>query len=371
MPIPGYATAEGTAAYSRRFASLATGHFRESQGLHLSSIGLGTYLGENDSAADQAYTAAVERAVQLGANVLDSAINYRFQRSERSIGAALQNLVARGEVTRPEVVVCTKAGFLTPDGEMPANPRQYFEQEYLAPGILRREEIVAGMHSMAPRYLENQIARSRRNLGLETIDVFYLHNPETQAPELDRDEFHRRLRAAFELLEKKASEGWIRFYGTATWNGYRRPPRSPEHLSLEAIVGLAKEAGGEGHHFRFVQLPYNLQMPEAFTHPTQTLGGKPVSLLEAAAALGVTVIASASLMQAALSRGLPPMIGEALPGLESDAHRAIQFVRSTPGIATALVGMGQAAHVEQNLRLAARPPASKEDFLRLFEREAR
>lgn len=51
----------------------------------MSSVGIGTYLGEPDEATDQAYTAAVTRAVELSANVIDTAINYRFQRSERSI----------------------------------------------------------------------------------------------------------------------------------------------------------------------------------------------------------------------------------------------------------------------------------------------
>ena len=36
------------------------------------------------------------------------------------------------------------------------------------------------MHCMSPAYLENQIERSRRNLGMETIDLFYVHNPESQ-----------------------------------------------------------------------------------------------------------------------------------------------------------------------------------------------
>ena len=368
MLIPGHATPEGTAAYAQRFQNLAGDHFRPHQQLWLSSIGLGTYLGENDEDTDHAYTRAVERALELGSNVLDSAINYRFQRSERAIGAALRNLTSRGALRREEVLVCTKAGFLTPDGEPPPNPRKYFEEEYISRGVLPVEEIAAGMHCMAPVYLTDQLERCRRNLDLETIDVFYMHNPETQRPEVGAQEFDRRLRAAFELLEKKVVEGKIRYYGTATWNGYRGAPQSRDHLSLETIAGLAREVAGEKHHFRFVQLPFNLQMPEAFTQPTQTFAGRSVSLLEAASELEITVVASASLMQAGLAGGLPPEIGQAFTGLETDAQRAIQFTRSTPGIAVALVGMSQVAHVEENLRLAAQPPASQEQYMQLFER---
>ena len=88
MKLPGYATPSGTEWYRKRFAkSVAPEHFRQSQNLWLSSIGLGTYLGNYDAETDQLYHRAVVHAVQSGCNVIDSAINYRFQRSERAIGA--------------------------------------------------------------------------------------------------------------------------------------------------------------------------------------------------------------------------------------------------------------------------------------------
>ena len=89
------ATPEGTERYRARFDQAAEGHFRQEQGLVMSSIGLGTYLGEADERTDELYRRAVVRAVELGCNVIDSAINYRFQRSERSVGAALADLMAR------------------------------------------------------------------------------------------------------------------------------------------------------------------------------------------------------------------------------------------------------------------------------------
>jgi aryl-alcohol dehydrogenase-like predicted oxidoreductase len=327
----GFASPEATRRYAERFAR--PDFHRACCGLRLSSIGLGTYLGEPDDATDLAYTAAVERAVALGCNVIDTAINYRFQRSERAVGAALRNMRARGAARREELFLCTKAGFLTPDGEMPANPREYFSNEYFARGVLAREDIVGGIHCLAPRYLEDQLERSRRNLGVETIDLFYLHNPETQLGELSAEAFYHRLKTAFEMLEGKVRDGLIRYYGAATWHGYRRPPPSGEHLSLERVVTAAREAGGPDHHLRFVQAPYNLAMPEIATAATQTVGGQPATLLAAAEALGVAVVASATLMQARLP----------------DPRRALHFVRSTPGVAVALVGMSQVAHVEENL----------------------
>jgi aryl-alcohol dehydrogenase-like predicted oxidoreductase len=222
---------------------------------------------------------------------------------------------------------------------------------------------------MTPNYLENQIELSLANLGLECIDIYYLHNPETQLSEVPRPEFHRRLRSAFEFLEGAVGQRKIRFYGTATWNGYRQPPEAEDHLSLEAIVGLAREAAGEHHHFRFLQLPYSLAMSEAFTEWNQKVGEKTASLLRAAQELGVAVMSSATIHQGRLSRGLPDWLGSVLTGFTSDTQRAIQFARSTPGLTTALVGMKQRGHVEENLAVARQPPAAPEDFLRLFEVE--
>src|SRR5580692_7041513 len=149
--IAGSATAAGTLRYAARFkGKSAAGHFRQTTDeLVLSSVGIGTYLGEADEATDEAYSGAVVAAVEGGFNVLDSAINYRLQRSERSIGAALKELSANG-FSRDQIVVCTKAGFLTPDGEMPADPNTYFSQEFLERGVFHVEDIAAGCHCMAP-----------------------------------------------------------------------------------------------------------------------------------------------------------------------------------------------------------------------------
>jgi aryl-alcohol dehydrogenase-like predicted oxidoreductase len=364
--IPGFATPEGTRRYAARFAGKAAeGHFREQQGLLMSSIGIGTYLGESDAATDRSYTEAVAAAVKGAINVVDSAINYRLQRSERSIGAALKDLLAAG-FGRDEVILCTKAGFLTPDAEMPRDPGEYFAHEFVERGIFRMEDVAAGCHCMAPSYLEDQLERSRHNLGVECIDVLYLHNPETQLGEISRDEFRKRLRAAFQFLESAVAAGKIRMYGLATWNAFRQEAQARDHMSLADDVALAREVGGEPHHFRFVQLPFNLAMPEALSRANQLANGRTVAMVQAARMLGITLVSSAALLQGQLARNLPSFVRSAL-GLASDLQCALQFARSAPGITTALVGMSRAEHVRSNLELVRIPPASREDFLKLFE----
>jgi aryl-alcohol dehydrogenase-like predicted oxidoreductase len=370
--FPGHATAQGTARFRERFASLRdAGHFRcpeHSSGageLWLSSIGLGTYLGEPDDATDQTYTEAIVTALSSGVNVLDTAINYRHQRSERNIGEALKQMIHDGKLARDEVVVCTKAGYLSFDGNLPADPRGYFRQEYVEPGIVNPQEITGGMHCMAPAYLENQIERSRRNLGLETIDVFYVHNPESQLAEVSREVFHRRLKDAFSLLEKQVHAGKLQYYGLATWGAFRVADGSRDYISLFEVERLAHAVGGEDHHLRFIQLPFNLAMPEAYGLANQSDGKEKMSLLSAASRLEIVVIGSATLYQGQLTHGLPEIVGRIL-GFRSDPENAIQFSRSAPGVATSLIGMGHKEHVAPNLRPALAPPTSIEQWNKLF-----
>ena len=163
---PGFATAEATARYRARVVPDAVeGHFRSWGGLSISSVGLGTYLGAEDGATDGAYHDAVMRAVERGLNVIDSAVNYRHQRSERSIGAALRSLIAGGISERREVLLTTKGGFIPSDGAMPADWSAYVADTYVRSGICAARDIVADSHCLTPRFLSDQLDRSRANLG--------------------------------------------------------------------------------------------------------------------------------------------------------------------------------------------------------------
>src|SRR5262249_55289939 len=217
--ISGFATQEGTQRYRDRFPSLhQTGHFRPlwqtaaGTELWLSSVGMGTYLGPPDDATDAGYFDAARAALRGGINLLDTAINYRHQRSERNIGAAINSAIQAGEILRDEVLICTKAGFLTFDGNVPPDPLTYFRSEYLNRAVMQPGDIVGGMHCMAPGYLENQLERSRGNLELETIDLLYLHNPESQLSEIPRARFMERLLTAFQFLEDADRRHKLRFY---------------------------------------------------------------------------------------------------------------------------------------------------------------
>jgi aryl-alcohol dehydrogenase-like predicted oxidoreductase len=315
--------------------------------MELSSLGLGTYLGAATDAADANYAAAARAFFAAGGNGFDTAANYRNGRSEQALGVAFQGL-ARGDF-----FVSTKAGYIPmPEADPEESPRAWFHRVLEGPGILSVDDLVDGCHALTPKYLAHQLDISLGALGLETLDLFHLHNPEQQLSHLGVEPFYAMISRAFEACEGFVATGKIRAYGVATWNGFRVPPGQAGHLSLARLLTAATAAGGRDHHFRWIQLPLNLAMPEAFLAPTQLLDGAALTPLEAAQASGLLVQTSASIMQGRILGQLPDGFAEAL-GLRTPAQAALQFTRSCPGVTTALCGMGHSSHVAENAEVMA------------------
>jgi len=278
----------------------------------------------------------------------------------------LQNLLETG-FSREEIFIATKGGYLPFDGEPPKNVQNYFEENFVKTGIATFDDLVAGSHCMTADYLQSQIDQSLKNMRLDALDLFYIHNPESQLGEIDKYTFEARLAKAFEKLEENRGNGKIRSYGVATWNGFRVAPDNKGYHSLERMAGIAKQIGGEDHGFKFIQLPFNLAMPEAYLFKNQAFSGKVYSTFEAARNLNVSVMCSASILQGKLAHSVPLHIREILGKPVTDAMTSIQFVRSTPNVTTALVGMSRTAHVEENMKLTEIAPVREEDYLKLFQ----
>lgn len=329
----------------------------------VSALGVGTALGDPTDAEDARYESAIEAAIAAGVTLIDTAINYRCQRSERVVGRVLARALARSrEEGRDDsrdghragpLIVSTKGGYIPLDSSPPPSKdayRSYLRTTYVDTGMIRGDELVAGGHCIAPAFLTDQIARSRWNLGVEQIDLYYVHNPEQQLEGgVSADMFQERLRDAFAALEAAADAGAIRAYGCATWNGVRALPDAPNHLSLEQLMRTAHDIAGDGHHFSAVQIPVSLAMPEAVGVQTQLVNGAARTALEAADELGLAVIAGASLMHGRLAHDLPPAARAVFPDAPDDAACALTFARMLPHVASVAVGMRSLEHVRENV----------------------
>jgi aryl-alcohol dehydrogenase-like predicted oxidoreductase len=331
-------------------------------GLHLSSIGMGTYLGQPTKEDDLAVENAVYQSVKSGAvNVIDTAINYRAMKSEKSIGKALLRLVKDGVVSRDQVFISTKNGYITNDGDYPqVDVMEYVHRMYIQTEVITADDISSGYNIMNPNYLAKCIDKSLMNMHLSTIDLVYIHNAfESWNPDVSRQQFMEMLAKAFEAYEKYRAQNKIRYYGMATWTCLRVPPGSPEYLSLEQAVKTAESVGGKDHGFRFIQLPYNLAYSEALLLRNQSAGSeKNLTILEAAAKLGVGVFTSIPLFQGRLLGAHIPDYG----GLSDPVSKLVQIVRSSPSVIAPLIGQKRPEHVEENLKVANMPPLSGDEF---------
>lgn len=361
------ASADGTWEYRDQFGDgFGRTYFRRFGDGVISSLGLGTYLGEPTDGVDERYETAIRTALENGCNVLDSAINYRYQRSERVVGRALEE----SEIDREAVLVATKGGFLPFDGERPADPGAYIREQYVDSGIVSREDLVRGSHCIAPEFIDDQIGQSLENLDLETIDLYYVHNPETQLQDHSREEVYDQLEETFTRLEERVAAGDLNHYGVATWEAFRVHPEHESYLSLPEIASRARAAAKEventATHLRAIQLPFNVHMADGFAVEAHEGAEGVESALRFAQKAGLNAFASASIGQGQLAAGLPEEVAKRLEG-DSSTQKAINFARSAPGVTSALVGMSNREHVRENLDACRFDPMGAEAFDGVFE----
>lgn len=363
--LEGFASTEGTKRFKENSLKKgnAESHFKKFDDLYLSSIGMGTYLGNLSAHEDKEIEDALYESVKAGAiNVIDTAINYRAMKSEKSIGRALQRLVKDGIITRDEIFISTKNGYITNDGDFPQiDVLQYMQKMYIATGVIKAADISSGYNVLNPNYISRCIERSICNLKLKTVDLLYIHNPfESWNQDVSKKEFLEMLYKVFEVYEKFRNEKRIRYYGMATWTCFRVNEDNKDYLSLEEIHNLARNVGGKEHGFRFIQLPYNLAYSEALFLKNQAIDQeKNLTILDAAMKLQIGVFSSVPLFQGRLLNTDIPDYAE---NMTNQILKLVQIIRSTPGITAPLLGQKKMEHVKENIKIAEIPLLSNDEF---------
>ena len=337
--------------------------YKEFNGYKLSEIGIGTYLGNPDEDTDRSYYETIKTGIEKGINVIDTAINYRNMRSEKVIGEVLE------EIERKKVFLSTKGGYVAIPYNIKTDATTWFKETLIKTNIVSPKDITETGNILTPKYIDWAFETSLKNLNTDYIDVYFLHNPEDQLLKFDKETFYKKLWTVFRLLEGKVAEGKLKFYGLATWNGFRVSETHKQYLNLKEIYDIAKEVGGENHHFRFIQLPYNIAMLEAYNLKNQTINGEKISTLEAAKKLGIYTYISAPLMQGRLIRPTHPQILEKFH-VKKFSHIPLQFVRSTPGVGTVLIGMSKVNHLLENIEIENIPPLNSEEIKEMLEKRA-
>jgi aryl-alcohol dehydrogenase-like predicted oxidoreductase len=362
--VAGYATAEGTRKFMENAIKngIANSHFRSFNNLNFSSLGIGTYLGQLTAEDDMDLENAIYHSLKSGAmNVIDTAINYRSMKSEKNIGHAIKKLIEDKIISRDEVFISTKNGYITNDGDYPTiDVLEYMQKMYISQGIIDSKDISSGYNVLNPNYIRKCLDKSLTNMQLDTIDLVYIHNAyESWFQDISTSEFNEKIRRVFQVYEEYRSQNKIRYYGMATWTCFRLPRNEEGYLSLEDMVKIAEEVGGKDHGFRFIQLPYNLAYREAYLLRNQTVSSdNDLTILEACNKLNIGVFTSVPLLQAKLfDAKIPDYLG-----IDNQLLKIVQLTRSTPNVIAPLLGQKKLNHVKENIELAKVAPLNNSEF---------
>lgn len=350
-----FATPEGTEKFFRSH-NIHPDKQRKFDDLLISSLSMGTYLGAADEPTDENYINTILLGMAHGINGVDTASNYRMQRSEKMVKKILEKLPSLG-ISRNQIIISSKAGFI-PESQLAESHEGYIRSRYVEKGILKQNDIFQGSHSIAPKFLEEEIENSLENMGLSCIDVYYINNPELVHLAAGKEVFDQKIREAFAVLEKKVEEKKIRRYGIATWNGLRQKPGTKGLLNLKSLFAMAQEIAGENHHFKAVQLPLNLVMLEAIKSPNQEDEKTPLQMIEE---LGLSLTISSPLMQARVL-SLPERVFATMPKELSRSMKSLQFVLAEKMVSSAIVGMTADAHLHENIKTLQRPDWNEEEM---------
>lgn len=279
------ATAQGTENYFQRLAhkSIPDHAMRTlgQTGFKVSSIGFGGYRIHHDSIE---HAKALRYALLNGFNLIDTSSNYGDGGSEILIGNLIQEMFSRNELTRDEIVIVSKAGYVQGENMKLARENEAGGQPF--PDLVKFMENC--WHCIHPDFLQDQLIRSLERLQLPALDVYLLHNPEyylsdAQKNGMDlveaRDEYYRRIKIAFEWLEEKVAEGKIKAYGISS-NTFPAPADNFEFTSLEQVLQIAASIASD-HYFQIIQFPFNLFETGAVFEKNQDNGTK--TLLQLAA----------------------------------------------------------------------------------------
>jgi aryl-alcohol dehydrogenase-like predicted oxidoreductase len=264
MAIAGFATPSGTHLFCQRFPELAGEYNRLGKtDLLCSPVGFGTY---RTDARIAEHKAALAKAIRMGVNIIDTSANYANGYSEKMIGEVLTKMIDANEIARDEMIIISKGGYIQGENYERLQDESQIED-------LEIVKYSNGLwHSIHPDFLEDQITRSLERLGLETIDVYLLHNPEyymqwaikDRMPEDEaREIYEARIEKAFAYLETEVERSRIKWYGISS-NTFVKPEDAVDRTALEKIwkktTPQSPPSKGEGvlTHFGVIQLPMNL-----------------------------------------------------------------------------------------------------------------
>lgn len=300
----------------------------------MTKLAIGTHLGDFSDEDSKKYIDAISYALTHGITTIDGAINYRGMCSEKDEGIAIRTLMEKGILKREDFCITSKAGLLFGDVREGLNPGRYLAEILEPRGIsLNDFNTYDGLYqTLKPVFFDIALEKTLSNLGLETLDIHYIHIPEITRAALSEGEFYDRMEELFFWYENKVREGKIRYYGISLEFMVEEPEEGKWHFEIEQIQLRANKAANGMSHFKYVLFTYNLLCPYAATVPTQEVKGKKLTLVDACKALGLSTVGS-----------MPFAMGDGLK--QYTAKELLDFALS--GVDHVIVGSKNIAHIKE------------------------
>lgn len=268
MTLKGYASKNSTEIFSQQHKEFTYSPLGKT-GLLVSGVGFGSYRIDIRSLTNKE---ALKQALLAGINLIDTSSTYTDGNSELLVGNVLRELVHSNKLSRDSLVIVTKGGYLQGQNFDLSQARKTANKPFVD-----LVEYQKGLeHCIHPEFLEDQITRSIERLGIESIDVYMLHNPEYYlkwAKNNNMDlaiatkEYYSRIKKAFEHLEKEVQKGRIKHYGISS-NAFPVEADNSDFTSLDAVVKIAENIG-EKNHFSVIEFPMNLAEAGAYSNINQ------------------------------------------------------------------------------------------------------
>ena len=306
----------------------------------ISRVGVGLYQGEESDLGDLKLFEVLEYALLNGIHVLDCAPSYRNRRSEIVLGRLTQKYPDR------DFFISTKGGFVPFDfsqGEEKENAyvQELFDRRWVRPSLFDQEYF----QTFDPVFLEQALTTTLTTLSRDSIELYYLHNPEYFLAKVGRARFLEVMKEVLLWIKDKIKSGQIKAFGISSWNGFFEEEKNAR-LELLEFYTLAQEVGIETY-FNYLQVPYNFAQTRALFFKGQKLGNSQKSLFGVAKEFNISILGSAPLGQGKLTKyNYPEKVKKIFPGMSS-AQISLSFVLSTPGISSALIGTTSLVHFKE------------------------
>lgn len=252
----------------------------------MANIALGTHLGDYSEETSKQYIEAISYALENGITMIDGAINYRGMCSEKNIGTAVNQVLDKGQLKREDICITSKAGLLFGDIHAGLNPKRYLSEVLEPLGITIDDftEYNGLYQTLNPAFFEHALNKTLKNLGLDYVDIHYIHIPEISRLKYSEEEFNERMNILIDWYEDKVEEGKIKSYGIALEFMGEEPHESKWHFELEKI--------NRTDNFKYVIFEYNPLCPFAVTEVSQTVKGVKMSIADACRNLRLETVGS-------------------------------------------------------------------------------